>query len=247
MNIETYGTGERIRTAARLSATLPIEHLVILPVPTTKDKITVAGTDIPLSDTLANVGRGSLVFGYGLFREYKESVEALGGACVDLSLDEAFLSENAYVTAIGAISYILKSEKRIPRDLSFGIVGYGRIGSRLVNMLLFFGARVRVYTGKMLTRLRLGECGIDSVCIGEGSFDLSGIDVLINTAPRDMRGAFCDGKIPDKMRVLELASGDNFSGVEGVEYLAALPEVMYPESAGRIYYEAIKEYIGEKI
>lgn len=246
MSIETYGTGDRIRVAARLSASLPTGHLVILPVPTTKDKKTVFGTDVLLSETLVNVGEGSVVVGYGLPEEYKKKAEGLGAKLLDLSLCEDFLAENAHLTAIGTLAHVFKSEKKVPRDLRFGVVGYGRIGSRLVRMLLFFGARVKVYTTKVLTSINLGECGVDCACsldTSDGKYDFSGIDILINTAPKDMTDAFENKKIPDGMRVIELASGDNFSGIEGVEKLPALPERAYPESAGREYFKAIEKFI----
>lgn len=246
MSIETYGTGERIRVAARLSSTLGTEHLVILPVPTTKDKRTVFGTDVLLDETLVNVGVGSVVVGYGLPEEYKFSAEQLGAKVFDLALDEVFLSENAYITAIGTLAYVFGANKRIVRDFCVGVIGYGRIGSQLVRMLLFFGARVKVYTTKMLTRINLGECGVDCVCppdSPDGKYDFSGIDILINTAPKNMATAFENKKVPDGMTVIELASGDNFSGIEGVVKLPALPERMYPESAGREYFKAIERFV----
>ena len=58
MNIETYGRGERLRLAASLLASLPVKHLTLLPVPSTKDGKFVLNTDIPLSDTLVGVGDG---------------------------------------------------------------------------------------------------------------------------------------------------------------------------------------------
>jgi hypothetical protein len=246
MSIETYGTGGRLRAAERLAPRLGASHLVLLPVPTSKDKKHVTNTDILLSDTLCNVEEGSCVVGYGLPDWYKKVLDSSGAHALDLLEDEEFLAENAEITAIGALGYILTTEKRIPHDTRFGVVGYGRIGSRIVRMLLFHGARVKVYTSKALTCFELGMCGIDCVSVSEwnGSvYDFSDIDVLINTAPNDMKQSFPGGKIPSGMRVLELASGENFSGVIGVEKLPALPDRMYPESAGLSYYNAIKRFI----
>ena len=76
MNIETYGTGARLMWAARLlSADKGLtegRHLVLLPIPSTKNKTTVKDTDIPLSDTLASIDGKSLVVGYSLPPEYKK-------------------------------------------------------------------------------------------------------------------------------------------------------------------------------
>ena len=246
MNIETYGTGERLAVAARLCAELPVSHLVLLPVPTTKDNVCVSKTDIPLIDTLCNLTSGSVLVGYGLPNEYKKCAEKMGSTVLDLCYDEDFRAENADLSALGTLGYILSSERRAPCDISFGVIGYGRIGSRITRMLMFLGARVKVYTTREGVRIALGECGVDSVCISEGncqSYDFSGIQVLINTAPKDMSKSFLGGKIPDGMRVIELASGNNFDGVDGVERLPSIPEKMYPESAGSTYTRAVKRVI----
>lgn len=245
MNLETYGTGERLVAAARLCSRLPIEHLVLLPVPTTKDNVYVTKTDTPLISTLCNGGEGSVFVGYGLPEEYKKDAESRGSVVLDLSCDETYQKENAILTAHGALGYILSSNKSAPPDVVFGIIGYGRIGSRLAEMLLFLGARVRIFTSKLSVARSLGECGVESVCVPREccSYDFSGIDILINTAPKDMKEAFGGGKIPDGMRVIELASGKNFDGVAGVEYLPSLPEKMYPDSAGASYARAVERFI----
>jgi len=248
MNIETYGTGERLRCAARLSAALEPKHLVLLPVPSTKDGVTVHGTDIPLDSTLVNLSCGSAVVGYGLGESYARAVSERGARLLDLSLDGGFLKRNADITATGAVGYILTSTKATPDRLSFGIVGYGRIGSALARLLLFLGGRVRIYTSRPSMCAMLAECGADSAPASEiydNVCDFSDIDILINTAPKDMSAAFCGGKLPRGLRVLELASGRNFVGVSGVEMLPALPERMYPEAAGEAYFAAVKNFLSE--
>lgn len=245
MNLETYGTGERLREAARRVAHLQAEHLVLLSVPTTKDGIYINKTDILLSDTLSNAERGSVIVGYALPQEYKSNAQKLGCFLLDLESDEEFQAENAALSALGALGYILTSDKRAPSDLRFGVVGYGRIGSRLAGMLLFLGGKIKIFTSKLSVARSLCECGVDSACVPLMSceYDFSNIDILINTAPKDMSAAFSDGKIPDGMRVIELASGKNFEGIDGVEYLPSIPEKMHPKSAGAAYARAVERFL----
>jgi len=244
MNIETYGTGERLKIAARLSRSLcSASHLVLLPVPTTKDKKYVCGTDILLLDTLCNVDENSIVVGYGLPEAFVSMITERGASAFDLACDEEYLCDNAYITAVGALGYILTRVNKSPDDIHFGIVGYGRIGSRLVRMLLFLGARVKVYTSKVLNCIRLGECGIDCVSSSDGEYDFSGIDILINTAPKDMSEAVRQGCGSSEMRIIELASGENFNGIDKVEKLPGIPEKMFCESAGRTYFSAIERFV----
>lgn len=251
MSIETYGTGERLRVAsAGLAPHAMGKHLVLLPIPSTRDGVCVANTEIPLSETLGGVGEGSVVIGYGMPDSYIADAKGRGALTLDLSQDEDFLSDNAYITAVGTLGHILTTERRIPRDLVFGIVGYGRIGSQILRMLLFLGARAVVYTSRALTHFELGECGVHSVCISgaqDGKYDFSGVDILINTAPRDSSESFPDGRVPEGMRVIELASGNNFPGVVGVESLPSLPGRMYPVSAGRAYAAAALNFLNRTL
>lgn len=245
MTIETYGTERRVAVAAELARGLFQKNLIFFPVPTTKDKIHPTGSDVPLSETLVGLTSESVVVGYSLPSDYKSAVEERGAKLLDLALDEKFLTDNADITADGALGYILTSAVKSPRDTAFGIVGYGRIGSRMARMLLFLGARVRVYTSKETTRLELCKCGVECCEVKEGEeYSFDGIDILINTAPKDMTASFKDGARPHGMRVIELASGDNFKNMSWVEKLPALPERMLFESGGRAYFEAVKRFMG---
>ena len=247
MSIETYGTGKRLRCAARLLEGVTTDkRLILLPVPSTRDKKHIKDTDILLEDTLSGAGADTVAVGYGLPDCYAALAEAAGAQLLDLSRDEKYLLENARITAYGALGYILTTALCAPEDLRFGIVGYGRIGSELSRLLLFLGARTRVYTSRTMTRIELGECGMEtspSADIYTGKADFSDIDILINTAPRDMSACFDGGLLPHGMRLLELASGENFAGVSGIERLPALPEKMYPESAGKSYFNAVVRFL----
>lgn len=246
MSIETYGVGERLRYAEKYSRALGISrHILLLPVPTSRDKVFVSGTDIPLEQTLLGVGKESIVVGYALPAAYKEEALLRGAHLLDLAEEESFLLENAKITALDTIGYVLVTEKRALCDLFVGIVGYGRIGSILARELLFLGARVRVYSKRLGVCLELSEAGVDAVAMmpaEKGGCDFSEIDLLINTAPTDMTGYFPFGKRED-LRILELASGKNFEGIDGVEPLPSLPEKMHPDSAGRIYFSALSDFI----
>jgi dipicolinate synthase subunit A len=242
MSIETFGTGGRLRVAASLSVPFGIERrIVLLPVPTTRDGKTVASTDIPISEPFIGADGNTYIFGYGIPKELTSAAVSMGAHVFDLSEDEEYLLENAELTAIGCIGYILTGVSRAPCEISVGIVGYGRIGKALARLLLFLGARVSVFSSREDVLRLLGEMGIGARSTAH-PLDLSGIDILINTAPKDMSREFLHG-VPLGMRIIELASGENFKGVSEVERLPGIPEKYYPESAGEVYYSAILKHV----
>ncbi len=247
MEILTYGAGERLRVC---SSAVASEYagdcrLIILPIPTTRDKRTVTGTDTELSEVCRQVERGTLVAGYGIPDRLEREISDRGGYIYDASLDEELLSENAELTALGTVGWILNNIKAAPSELRFGIVGFGRIGSRLLRYLLFLGARVRVYSGRSETMRELSELGIE--CVDHrSSADFSGLDVLINTAPARIVNARSVSK-REGLAVIDLASGKYLDDIEGVVKLPSVPEKCFPVSAGRLYAKRIAEHFADRL
>lgn len=249
MKIENYGKGERCLLSMRylllddrLTHTEKIDRLILLPIPTARDGVHITGTDKLISEVLMDIAPRDLIVGYNIPDEDKAVIISSGGDFVDVSLDERFTLDNAELSALGALGYILTNIKSCPRTTRYGIVGYGRIGKRLFEMLMYLGGKVRIYSANNLTRLTLSEYGVDNLPYDKGTHtipDIDDLDVLINTAPTPLENTFRYGRVPDGLKVIELASGENFKGVEGVISLQSIPERFYPKSAARIYYEAI--------
>ena len=248
MEIFTFGNGRRLEVCKDYLSKLSLgkERLILLPIPTTRDTLHVKGTTTLLSDIYPLCKAGTVVCGYGIPKEARLSFEERGALVIDGLLDEDFLCENATLTVYGALGEILSSFEAAPSELSIGIVGYGRIGKRLLSSLLFLGARVKLYTRSEEVRLTLGREGVESEIFSEGS-DYSGLDLLINTAPtrvlceERMRGYEDAG-----LKILDLASGECFPPSPSVKKLASIPERSYPVSAGRLYGKFIMGQLGEK-
>ena len=242
MIIHTYEKGERGRACEELITErlqgCDYDEVIILPIPSTRDGVTVKDTDIPLVNIIKGARRGVCIMGYGIPAKASEDIFSRGASLYDAGEDEEFLVGNAELTALCALGIILNSERRAPKDISFGIVGYGRIGKSLTRMLLFLGAGVRVFTSRGATREALCEWGVaSSMSAKDASVD--GIDILINTAPAVI---FDEGKDFSGIRVIDLASGNNFPGVCGVESYPSVPAKMFHTSAGRLYGECPVKY-----
>ena len=247
MKVRTIGGGERLRAcegALLLEEGLPDAQLILLPIPTARDKTTVTGTDVPLSSVLESVTRGTWVAGYAIPREIHDEFLLAGARVYDAALDEVFLDENARLTANAALGFILNSFKRDVSTIRFGIVGYGRIGKRLVRHLLFLGASVKVYTTREALAIELSENLIDAEVVRrENSF--SEIDVLVNTAPEKLFSDEAIDALLSRGDIIELASGNNFGDHERVIRLPSLPERIYPVTSGEIYARRIISRIRE--
>ena len=238
MTIEVIGGGERGRICARLlSKRIGDERqgkLIILPIPSARDKLKITGTDVYISDVFERVQDGDMIGGYALPEDFAAELRQRGALVYDAALDENFLRENAKITAHGALGRILTETERDLSELSVGIIGYGRIGSAMAQLLMFVGAGVRIFSTSREKLLALAESGVD-VWMAEDGSDFSGLDILVNTAPRRTISAKKERElISGGVKIIELASGNNFSSVELVR-MPAIPDKMYPLSAGRLY------------
>lgn len=238
INYETTGRGRACELMLRRSA-LPYKTLFLLPIPTTRNGSTLSRSGEDIKELTQKADTGTAFFGYGIPEFAKVDILGAGGVVCDSLLDERFLEENGRLTAEATLGIILTSSEKAVSDLTVGVVGYGRIGKRLVHLLLSLSAKVRVFTTKEEVMLDLGAAGIDC-CKSVDGADLSGLDILINTAPSVIFGSDC---IPPQLRIIELASGDNF-GERAVERYPSLPAVCYPESAGRLWAESILRMLG---
>ena len=216
-----------------------VDRVILLPIPTSRDKQTILNTKIYVNDVLELIFDKTLISGYGLTDEFIFAARSRGAIVVDLERDEEFLADNAELTALCTLGIYLGTTKVSPRDISVGVVGYGRIGKRLTNLFLYLGASVRVFTSREDTRLDLCESGVAASVSGVDN-DLSGLDILINTAPAVI---FRKEQIPDDLRIIDLASGDNFVGIPSVEKYPSIPAKTFPISAGRVWGRTLERYL----
>lgn len=245
MIIRAFGDSGRQRECERRLSLIKdgrYGKIIVLPIPTSRDGVTVNGTGMSFSEVAREASEGTLVAGYNIPDTLGDMLAERGAHIYDAGLDEAFLVENAEVTARGALGRILCE---LPRDISeqkIALVGYGRIGQRLTRLLLFLGASVTVYTRREETRLELSMSGVSAELLRE-ECELSGFDMIINTAPARIMSEESARRLALDTRIFDLASGNNFPASEGIIKLGSVPDTMYPITAGRIYARYIAQYI----
>ena len=242
MEIRLIGGGGRIRECGRiLKSRLDgvSAKLFVLPIPTTRDNVFINSTETTVSAVIDMIDSGTLVAGYLLPEGIVGRAREVDAPIFDVSLDEEFLLANAKISANGALGYILTHSPKDVGDMKIGIVGYGRIGQEMTRLCLLLGAKIRLYTAREKVALELGEMGIDARPIEEKN-DLSGLDILINTTPKKQ---IDEKDIPTGIDIIDLASGKIFEPSPRLIKLASIPDAFYPETAGRLYAEAILRFL----
>ena len=246
MDIRTFGDFGRQRECERclkaINKRSSFDTLFLLPIPTSRDGVYINGTQKSLESLVSEVDEGALVVGYNIPEPYAVQIAAKGAHIYDAGLDEGFLCANADLTARGALGRILCEFASDVCDIKIAVIGYGRIGKRLLRYLLFLGAEVTVFTGKESTCLELSMEGA-SVRRTCESVDISGFDLIINTAPAHLITDAAVESLGAGQKIMDLASGRFIKDARGVIKLASVPDSMYPTSAGALYARYIARYL----
>ena len=147
--------------------------------------------------------------------------------CCDLLKDPWYVAENAAIRV---------AMEHLPVTLSgcpVLVVGWGRIGKCLADLLKQMGARVTVSTRNEGNRAILSCLGYDTLALEPPFYSLLRYRLIFNTAPvcvlTQEALEYCD---PDCVKI-DLAS---VRGIEGDDVIWArgLPAKLFPESSGNL-------------
>lgn len=111
-------------------------------------------------------------------------VPQMGERCFNYMTDEAFLYENARITAEGALMLLGNALQGTVYGCDVGVIGMGRIAECLCRMLIPLGARVSVYARRPEALARARAMGAKPVCFTQKlPRDVLAHAVLLNTVP----------------------------------------------------------------
>lgn len=214
-----------------LSAPGPAVKNLILPVPSFEANGALKGGS-RLEFHLNSLPKDITVYGGNL------NVPVLDGyRKIDLLQDEDYLAQNAAITAHCAVKQILNL---LPVTLEYCpvfILGWGRIGKCLAQLLRQMGADVAVYARKATDRAMLSALGYDAVDAFHPAL-LQQYRVICNTAPTMLLTQehlrFCD---PSCLKI-DLASEKGIAG-DDVIWARGLPGKDAPESSGLLIAETV--------
>ena len=235
---EHITSGEGIKTKIENS------DIIILPLPATKDKITVFNTfsdnKIYLSDLKEFTNRQLILTCNYDFCEKN---------CIDYNKSEGFAIKNAIPTAEGAIALAVANSENMLFGSECLIIGFGRIGKILSFYLKSLGAKVTVSARKETDLNFIYSFGMNPIKTAEINKDAHKYDFVFNTVNSPViNDEFLIKTKPDALLV-ELASLPG--GISGSKEKAScsiinaqgLPGKFSPKAAAKILTETVLEIL----
>lgn len=199
---------------------MDVTHL-LLPVPCKMEEKT-------LCDLLAKLPKEITVLGGGLDR-----AELTGYRCVDLLKDERYLAQNAMITAYCAIRVAAERLSITWQHCPVLILGWGRIGKCLGQLLKALGAEVTIAARKENDRAMITALGCEAEDITGLDYILKRYRVIFNTVPYPVLPEEQIEHCRKDCVKIELASSPGIGG-DDVISARGLPGKMAPESSGKL-------------
>ncbi len=215
-----------LRQRGMLLAAAPdkrVTHL-LLPVPSFDADGSIRGGG-RLEALLPLLSDGITVFGGGL--------GDLPCRTVDLLQDPAYLAENAAITAHCAVKRLLSNLPATVQGCSILVIGWGRIGKCLAQLLRDMGANVTVAARKETDRAMLRALGYATENPAVLRFSLVRYRVIFNTVPAMLLSSHQLSHCrPDCIKI-DLAS---VRGMDAPDVICArgLPGTDAPETSGAL-------------
>lgn len=165
---------------------------------------------------------------------------------VDFLQDGDYLAQNAYITAECALDVALPYLPITLRSCPTLIVGWGRIGKCLGQLLKAIGAEVTVAARKETDRAMLRALGYPAADPAKLAGDLGTYRLIFNTAPELVLPREQTVYCREDCVIIELASR---AGIQHEDVITArgLPGIHMPESSGRLIADTFLHYYEEEV
>ena len=160
----------------------------------------LSGSTLSFEELLATLGEGATVYACGPWHPEPSAHVA------DLWSDEALILENARLTAEGALAAAMRASDTAIRDSRCLVIGWGRVGRALAELLVAIGARVTVASRSETSRNRAAERGAEAVNTLRIAEDLPGHRLIFNTAPAMVLDRKALSAVDEEAMIVDLAS-----------------------------------------
>ena len=269
--VRIYGFGELASTVVGAEICSSIEKamtdcdMLILPLPVSRDNINLllvseqSASPISLSyifDLAAKCGC-KILFGGMIPQEMQRIALLKGIRADDFYTYESLQKKNALASAEGAMMISMEHTEKTVLGSKMLICGFGRIGSRLANMLTALGADVIIAARSDAALCEASMCGYRSIRLYDDTSELASVasdcDVIFNTIPAIIFGEKVIKEMEFKPLYIEIASSPG--GIDlraarecGMQVILApsIPGRYAPVSAGEYIFDTIKESLAKR-
>ncbi|MGN0453463.1 MAG: dipicolinate synthase subunit DpsA [Ruminococcus sp.] len=257
--VVSLGGFDAVKEMKNIEITTPFEaalmsEAIILPLPCVNSigeiPAPFSREDIPLSDDLITAMKGKKIF-CGFADKLRKATPKLTAEIYDYYSREEFAIANSVATAEGALELAMRHFEGTVNGAKCLVIGYGRIGKSLANILKAMGARLTVSARKASDLQWIELMGANAVRT-DNLHTQKAFDMIFNTVPAPVLGPVLLAKIAVNAVVIDLASGEG-----GVDFYAAerlgitaihalsLPGKAAPKTAGEIVKNTIYNIIEE--
>lgn len=204
-----------------LGPELALAHCVILPLPALGQSGAVhtplsRGT-VTLSGLLRYMERGQILCGGMVTKALRRAGREKGLRVFDYYAREECMVTNAVPTAEGAVQVAMEELPITLHNARVLILGFGRVGKLTAHRMASLGARVTVSARDYEDLAWAAAYGYDAVRLETLSYELGGVDLVVNTVPALVLDARRLSFLSPEAFVLDLASAPG-----GVDREAAL-------------------------
>ena len=208
-----------------------VTHL-LLPVPSFDPEGFIKGSG-SLEALLAKLPKDITVIGGNLSRPELENYKVL-----DLLTDPQYIAANASITAHCAVKLAMNKLPVVLEGQNVLVIGWGRIGKCLAQLLKSMGAKVTVAARKETDRSMLQALGFGTA--DTATLDILPYRVVFNTVP-----AMISPQSPGSALKIDLASRLGLGSLD-VIWARGLPGREAPESSGALIARTVLRQLNEK-
>lgn len=250
-SVSCYGNGNMADTVNTLSDLFGSADIIIAPIPCSKDGKNVLLPDnisLTISQMLAEMDKNGcrVLIGGVMGSSIKTEAAARNIKVYDFFDMEEVAVLNAIPTAEGAIQTAMQESDRTLFGSSVLVMGYGRCGKILANMLKGIGARVSATYRKESDRAYISAYGYTPIAFKEAVSYIDTFSFIFNTIPAPVIGRDILKRLKRDTVIIDLAQapgGTDFGYARDLNikalYCPGLPGRVAPYTAAEVLKSAI--------
>lgn len=249
--VNCYGNSFCTNTVEGITGLAEVSDVIIAPIPCSKDGKTVFlpdGEDVKLKELTMEMDKcGDRILIGGVMTEaVRSAADVYGIKVYDFFEMEEVAVLNAIPTAEGAIQTAMQESERTLFDSKALVLGYGRCGKILANMLKGIGAKVGVTYRKESDRAYITAYGYRPVPFKELVSYIGDYNFVFNTIPAPVLNRDVLKKLSRDTLLIDLAQapgGTDFGYARNLNikalYCPGLPGRVAPYTAARVLKDAV--------